>query len=83
MEATKKLYERDSYRKEFEASVERCVRDGEHWNIVLDQTGFFSGRRRTGRRSGTARRSSAFWMCRSGMASSVISVTARWRKGRQ
>ena len=41
MEATKKLYERDSYRKEFEASVERCVKDGEHWNIVLDQTAFF------------------------------------------
>lgn len=41
MEATKRLYERDSYRKEFEARVERCVREDGHWNIVLDQTAFF------------------------------------------
>lgn len=47
---TKRLYESDSYCREFEARVEACeLKDG-LYNTVLDQTAFFpegEGSRRT------------------------------------
>lgn len=41
MEPTKKLYENDSYKKEFTARVLDCRENGENWLILLDATGFF------------------------------------------
>lgn len=41
MEPTKKLYEKDSYKKAFKARVLDCQKSGENWLIQLDATGFF------------------------------------------
>ena len=38
---TQKLYEIDSYCREFKAVVESCESDGEYYYIVLDKTAFF------------------------------------------
>ncbi len=38
---TEKLFYRDGYRKEFEAKVVSCEKDGERYRVVLDQTAFF------------------------------------------
>lgn len=41
MNETKKLYENEAYKKEFEAEVVDCVENGTHFDIVLNQTAFF------------------------------------------
>lgn len=38
---TEKLYEKNSYCKEFTATVLSCEYDGEYWYAVLDKTAFF------------------------------------------
>ena len=38
---TKKLYDLDSHRRDFSATVLRCAPDGERYAVVLDQTLFF------------------------------------------
>ena len=38
---TRKLYDLDSHRCDFSATVLRCDPDGEHYAVVLDQTVFF------------------------------------------
>lgn len=38
---TKRLYESDSYIKEFEAEVVSCEKDGDFYNVVLSETAFF------------------------------------------
>ena len=38
---TKKLYDLDSHRRDFSATVLRCDADGERYAVVLDQTLFF------------------------------------------
>lgn len=38
---TKRLYEENSYIKEFDALVTSCEKDGELYNVVLNQTAFF------------------------------------------
>ena len=35
---TKKLYDLDSHRRDFSATVFRCAPDGERYAVVLDQT---------------------------------------------
>lgn len=38
---TKKLYDYDAYRTDFSATVISCVRKGESWEVILDETLFF------------------------------------------
>ena len=38
---TEKLYDKDSYLKEFTASVLECEKSDETWVVVLDKTAFF------------------------------------------
>lgn len=38
---TRRLYEEDAYRREFEGRVKRCVPAGDGWEVVLDQTAFY------------------------------------------
>ena len=38
---TRKLYDLDSHRRDFSATVLRCDPDGERYAVVLDQTVFF------------------------------------------
>ena len=38
---TEKLYERDSYLQEFDATVLSCAPQGENYGVVLDRTAFF------------------------------------------
>ncbi len=38
---TERLYEKDSYCKEFKAVVVSCQQEGEFYNLVLDKTAFF------------------------------------------
>jgi alanyl-tRNA synthetase len=38
---TERLYYRDSFQREFEASVVSCERDGDRWKVVLDRTAFY------------------------------------------
>ena len=41
MEPTRKLYENDSYKKEFSARVLDCQQKGDAWELLLEATGFF------------------------------------------
>lgn len=51
---TKRLYFENAYIKEFDARVLSCEEGKNGYEIVLDETAFFSGRRRTARRSGVS-----------------------------
>lgn len=61
---TRKLYDLDSHRRDFSATVLRCDPDGERYAVVLDQTVFF-------RRAAASRPIPAYsavrmcWMCSS------------------
>jgi alanyl-tRNA synthetase len=38
---TERLYYHDSFRKEFQANVVSCERDGDRWKVILDRTAFY------------------------------------------
>lgn len=40
-ETTKRLFDQDSYLKEFQATVLSCEKEEESWRVVLDRTAFF------------------------------------------
>jgi alanyl-tRNA synthetase len=40
-DATERLYYRDSFLREFDATVISCEPDGERWKVVLDRTAFY------------------------------------------
>ena len=40
-ETTERLFDQDSYLKEFQATVLSCEKEGDRWLVVLDRTAFF------------------------------------------
>jgi alanyl-tRNA synthetase len=38
---TERLYYRDSFRREFEANVLSCEREGDRWRVILERTAFY------------------------------------------